>query len=150
VSRRLTNEEQKRAEAMRADGMTYEAIGKVLGRSKSAVRTRLNPEAAEKSREASLRYHKNNPEGSYRRRKAQRRELAKIKLGRGCADCGYAGHSAALDFDHVHGDKQFNVGQMASDHRPWEQIEAEIAKCEVVCANCHRIRTYERHKGVSA
>jgi hypothetical protein len=66
-----------------------------------------------------------------------------IKLERGCADCGYNTHAAALHFDHLPGfDKLFGIGN--SGNRTWESILQEIDKCDVVCANCHAIRTYTR------
>lgn len=68
--------------------------------------------------------------------------LAEWKLKHGCADCGYDAHAEALDFDHVRGEKMFDISQ-----RPQytiARLTAEIAKCEVVCANCHRARTYRR------
>jgi hypothetical protein len=69
--------------------------------------------------------------------------LAEYKLAKGCADCGYNAHSEALDFDHLPGTKKlFNIGY-GKDHL-LEAILAEIAKCEVVCANCHRVRTSHR------
>ncbi len=49
-----------------------------------------------------------------------------------------------LDWDHVRGVKVATVSQLVADRRPWSEIEDEIAKCELVCANCHRIRTCER------
>jgi len=75
----------------------------------------------------------------------RRDKLSTIKLAAGCADCGYRAHAAALDFDHLDGtEKKF---QMASCYgRPWKNVLAEIAKCEVVCANCHRIRTFNRRR----
>lgn len=72
--------------------------------------------------------------------------LDPIKLAKGCADCGFNAHPAALDFDHLPGCvKLFNVGS-ANDvlTRPRSEVLAEIAKCEVVCSNCHRIRTVTR------
>lgn len=69
----------------------------------------------------------------------------RIKLERGCADCGYKAHPAALHFDHIEGsDKLLNVSQMSS--RSEAVILNEISKCEVVCANCHAIRTANRSK----
>lgn len=66
--------------------------------------------------------------------------LSRYKLAKGCADCGYNQHHVALDFDHIMGDKKFNVCFSKSiDH-----AKKEIKKCEVVCSNCHRIRTYSR------
>lgn len=65
------------------------------------------------------------------------------KVAAGCADCGYNGHSAALDFDHRPGTKKvrdIKSGQQLG----WTALQEEIAKCDVVCANCHRIRTYNR------
>jgi hypothetical protein len=44
-----------------------------------------------------------------------------------------------LEFDHM-GDKLFTVAKGLYDHS-WEAVLSEIAKCEVVCANCHRRRT---------
>lgn len=69
--------------------------------------------------------------------------LDSIKLTAGCIDCGYREHPVAMDFDHLPGTKKlFNVSQAL--WRPLATILAEIEKCEVVCANCHRIRTYRR------
>jgi hypothetical protein len=77
------------------------------------------------------------------RAKRDRAYFQQIKLERGCADCGYAAHPAALDFDHLPGaGKLYRVCTMAGMSRVL--VDAEIAKCEVVCANCHRIRTADR------
>lgn len=68
---------------------------------------------------------------------------------RGCKDCGYAEHPHALDFDHLPGtEKLLTIGSGDSTTAPWDKVLAEIEKCEVVCANCHRIRTYERRREV--
>lgn len=79
--------------------------------------------------------------------KRQRELLAyiqAIKVARGCVDCGYNANPVALDFDHLPGtEKKHRIATMAAGLRR-ELIDAEIAKCEVVCANCHRIRTNER------
>ena len=55
-----------------------------------------------------------------------------------CADCGET-NPLVLEFDHLR-DKCFNIGS-ALPYRNWKSILAEIEKCEVVCANCHRVRT---------
>lgn len=73
--------------------------------------------------------------------------LSSLKVQRGCADCGYNAHAAALDFDHLPGTQKCGeVGRMATWDETVDAALAEIEKCEVVCANCHRIRTYERRK----
>jgi len=61
-----------------------------------------------------------------------------------CVDCGGRFPPECMDFDHVRGTKSFNVGTRARGR--WELLAAEIAKCEVVCANCHRTRTVNRRK----
>jgi hypothetical protein len=68
------------------------------------------------------------------------------KLEKGCVDCGYNKHPAALDFDHLPGTEKLRDIK-CGQHLGWEALQAEVAKCEVVCANCHRIRTSERAKG---
>lgn len=60
---------------------------------------------------------------------------------RSCVDCG-EGDPVVLEFDHLR-DKRFDILQGLSD-RTWQEIRDEIAKCEVVCANCHRLRTAHR------
>jgi hypothetical protein len=59
-----------------------------------------------------------------------------------CLDCGTT-DTRVLEFDHVRGEKLFNIGGI---RKGMKALEEEIAKCDVVCANCHRIRTYDRDK----
>jgi len=69
-----------------------------------------------------------------------RRDLInKIKTDRGCAKCGYNTHPAALDFNHVRGEKSFGVGQ--DPKIAMHKLLDEISKCEILCANCHRVHT---------
>jgi hypothetical protein len=58
-----------------------------------------------------------------------------------CTDCGEP-DPVVLEFDHL-SDKRFDVGKGIRD-RNWQSVLDEIAKCEVVCANCHRRRTAHR------
>ena len=58
-----------------------------------------------------------------------------------CVDCGVA-DPRVLEFDHLR-EKRDSVSRLRGSY-DWAVIEAEIQKCEVVCANCHRIRTYRR------
>ena len=60
-----------------------------------------------------------------------------------CVDCGQT-DIRVLEFDHVRGNKTLEVAKLLDRAISWSAIEAEIAKCEVRCANCHRIKTNER------
>ena len=71
-----------------------------------------------------------------------KKRLSEIKEASGCVDCGVRNHKI-LDFDHLH-DKKYNISRMIHDGFSWAAIKKEISKCEVVCANCHRIRTHDR------
>ncbi len=69
---------------------------------------------------------------------------AKYKMARGCIDCGYKLHPRALQFDRIpgRGKKVRDVSSFTNAEKMW----LEIAKCEVRCANCHFIKTMERHR----
>lgn len=98
--------------------------------------------AAERTARASGEYVRSR---EWTRNKAAERTqfLDSYKLERGCADCKYAKFAGALEFDHLPGtDKVAPVGNMRLSSM--DRLLAEIAKCEVVCANCHRERTAKR------
>ena len=57
--------------------------------------------------------------------------------------CGYNEYPEALDFDHLPGQLKIKDVSHMLGHS-LESLMAEIDKCEVVCANCHRHRTRER------
>lgn len=76
------------------------------------------------------------------------KEIHKYQVAKGCADCGYNAHPASLEFDHLPGtEKKFNIGEEIGSYSR-EKLWEEIAKCDVVCANCHNIRTANRRNRV--
>ena len=91
-------------------------------------------------------YEANRKQYYSRVRERERRIKAMVEAvkARPCADCGIQYAAWQMDFDHVSGKKVERVSQLAHDSGSIRQILAEIAKCEVVCANCHRNRTHFR------
>ena len=81
---------------------------------------------------------KSTTEARYLRHVAVMRELKNCP----CMDCGGVFPSYVMDFDHVRGEKLFNIAEEMG--RSLKSLLAEAEKCDVVCSNCHRIRTYER------
>lgn len=68
------------------------------------------------------------------------------KLNKGCNRCGYNKCSAALEFHHVNDDKWAKGSRAINISWGYKRINAEINKCEVLCANCHREHHYENRK----
>lgn len=60
-----------------------------------------------------------------------------------CTDCGIS-DVRVLEFDHVRGEKEFDISMGKQRNLSWKRILKEIEKCDVVCCNCHKIRTYTR------
>lgn len=60
-----------------------------------------------------------------------------------CADCGVNYPSYVMDFDHLD-DKSYAIANMIGHGYDIPAVQKEIDKCEIVCANCHRIRTHNR------
>lgn len=67
-----------------------------------------------------------------------------LKVGHACADCGREFHTAAMQWDHLPGSKKEADLAMLARRGSRQRVLDEIAKCELVCANCHAIRTYLR------
>lgn len=62
-----------------------------------------------------------------------------------CADCGVQYPHYVMDLDHLPGnEKRANMNVLVKRGTAREILLDEIAKCDVVCANCHRERTYRR------
>jgi hypothetical protein len=76
-------------------------------------------------------------------RRLDKRRLLIISLkNRPCTDCGGTFHYCQMDFDHVRGSKVKEVSLLKSQRK----IQDEAEKCDVVCANCHRKRSYLKQK----
>ena len=74
------------------------------------------------------------------RRKQEVAELIREAKNKPCMDCGRSYPSYVMDFDHRE-DKSFGIS-MSWKTKGRQQVIAEIAKCDVVCSNCHRIRSW--------
>ncbi len=61
-----------------------------------------------------------------------------------CLDCGNSYPLVCMTFDHTHGEKLFEIAYARNHGMDWQKVLEEIAKCDVVCANCHNIRTRNR------
>ena len=80
--------------------------------------------------------------------KKRRKEFVDELKNKPCMDCKNRFPSVCMDFDHRdETQKKFNIAAMIGQGGfSLETLKAEIAKCDLVCANCHRIRTHITRK----
>lgn len=103
-----------------------------------------------KDREAQLQAQKqhyiNNKDAyAYKQKKRRKdlREYIQSKKDLPCTDCGIKYPSYVMDFDHRDPtSKHCKVSSACERGLSVAKIQAEIDKCDLVCANCHRIRTH--------
>lgn len=100
-----------------------------------------------KSRAASARWRESNPEKA---KAASRKQIDKrqkfireFKESSPCMDCGVKYPFYIMEFDHVRGDKVSKISSWGVNNG-MQRLVDEIAKCDLVCSNCHMKRTYER------
>ena len=101
--------------------------------------------AAEYSREHYLRNKEKQIAANSEYKKKRRKEWNAFKCTLKCTKCGFS-HPAALDFHHEDpSEKEYNINRLISNGQ-FKKAEAELEKCIVLCANCHRIHHYEEKK----
>ena len=109
----------------------------VLDASKFSKSTRNKVDGLQrKCKECSLRLLKDH-------RQKMRKLVNRWKVMKGCSACGFKGKHFQLDLDHV--DPSTKYGQNRRAYEPnWklERIKKELAKCVILCANCHRLKTF--------
>lgn len=90
-------------------------------------------------------HNKKRYESNKKNRENQRLKIQALKDNKPCTDCGNSYPYYVMQFDHL--DNKFdNISKMPGQYS-WDKIENEISKCELLCANCHCIRTYKRGIG---
>ena len=122
---------------LREDGWSFRNIEKETGVSKSSMSYWFSKGQKEKTLKRGRKY-----------RESMSKFINSYKEERGCHDCRKANLNGdhpyyVLDADHVRGEKKNEISKMAKTSSKEEIIE-ELAKCDIVCANHHRIRTRNR------
>lgn len=70
--------------------------------------------------------------------------VREFKEGKPCMDCQQSFPFYVLDFDHVRGNKGSDISGLVGKGASIHILAREVAKCELVCSNCHRERTFRR------
>jgi hypothetical protein len=74
--------------------------------------------------------------------------LLGLKSGKPCMDCGAVFHPCAMDFDHRDPSlKEAGIRALIQNRVSVEHLLREVAKCDLVCACCHRVRTHVTRPG---
>lgn len=132
---------------LREKGWSYNRIAKHIGCSKSTVSYYCNSDVKEKTLERSRKVS-NETKNNYRRKRVAyyREFIWRYKRICGCAKCGNK-DPRVLDYDHIDGkDKIDIISRMAGQTVSMKNLKEEIKKCQILCANCHRIKTFETRK----
>lgn len=123
---------------LREEGYTYSQIQKKLGCSKSTISYHCSNGRKNRQKE----YFNNLRR---KKREINRQFLRRVRSFLGCKDCGEKDWRV-LDFDHVRGEKSYNISNHTRYSLTVEDLKKEVRKCEIRCANCHRIKTHEERQ----
>ena len=116
-------------------------LNKAQGRRRSDCKVCRSAVAAK--RWASGSEKESNYQSKARRVERAREYIWELFKNSKCFDCGLR-NPIVFEFDHTGTDKTKDISKMLSQNYGLEAIKAEIAKCDIVCANCHKIRTSTR------
>lgn len=101
----------------------------------------------ERARAARRKHYQNNKEQYTERNKKRKREMQNYvwtQKSVPCMDCKVQYEPWVMQFDHrPDEEKVANIGKLINNGS-WKKLLDEIAKCDVVCANCHAMRTASR------
>lgn len=118
---------------LRSEGKSYRQIQEETGISKGLISYYLGDNQK----------HKTLARSNINKAKL-RREIWKIKEDSGCIDCKEMYPHYVLEFDHREGEEKIGSVSELYASRGREIGLSEAKKCDIVCANCHKIRTYNR------
>ena len=93
-------------------------------------------------------HRKNTQKNKERYREILKAIVQEAKKGKPCMDCGDKFHPFIMDFDHIDPkNKTLDISHMVHYIVSPEKLREEILKCELVCSNCHRMRTFIQING---
>jgi hypothetical protein len=116
---------------------------RLLGKSYKEIQDELNCSKGTISYYLGAGQKEKNIQRTRDKRNKIRKYIQEYKQSHPCVDCGENYPYWIMDFDHLK-DKQFNISNFQTKFSTIEIIKKEINKCDVVCSNCHRNRTYLR------
>ena len=129
---------QKHRTRILAQQKLYDAAHILDKQMRGRVHYFANREAVIRRTNAHTAAHRERYNGYLRKYRARKKRWLKEYLAtHPCVDCGIDDPDV-LEFDHVRGTKDFTIGDAPAGRL--ERIQAEVAKCDVRCCNCHRKR----------
>jgi transposase len=121
---------------LRNEGKSYRQIQEILACSKGTIAYHLGSGQKEKT-------HKRTRD----LRSANTKRLRELKENIGCVDCKEMYPHYVLEFDHLPQYEKLGIVTNIARRYSWEKALEEVKKCDIVCANCHNIRTWNRQQG---
>jgi transposase len=121
---------------LRNEGKSYRQIQEILACSKGTIAYHLGSGQKEKT-------HKR----TRNLRSANTKRLRELKENIGCVDCKEMYPHYVLEFDHLPQYEKLGIVTNIARRYSWEKALEEVKKCDIVCANCHNIRTWNRQQG---
>lgn len=115
-------------------GKSYKEIQDILGCSKGTIAYHVGAGQKEKNR---IRTNRN--------RTIKKREIWQMKELSGCVDCKEKYPHYMLEFDHLPEFEKTGSPTKLMQTHSWSKAIDEMKKCDIVCANCHKIRTWSRY-----
>lgn len=99
---------------------------------------------AEEKAKRRVYYYKNRPgyRNNTKKYRDKMRDIIRAHKDKPCMDCGIKYIPFVMDLDHVRGTKKFTISQCGQ--YGMRQLLVELEKCDAVCSNCHRMRTFYR------
>ena len=86
-----------------------------------------------------------------RKREVLRKHMKELKMSNYCQKCGLEDpkYPVIFDFDHQkREDKKSDVSSMLAQARSWKMIFEEVCKCQMLCSNCHRKKTWDERNDI--